>query len=835
VLQGEGARNQQHNTNTRNMKNTVLVFILFFLWIASRAQVSGTVVNERAEPLVAANVLLLNDTDSLLIKAGITDETGKFTLENIMPGSYRLKITAIGYANYFSPPFEMDTRQQKDAGTITLMTATKELQNVVVRSGKPLYRQTMEGMVVNVENGILTKGNSALQVLGRSPGVVINRRNNSIELNGKGGVMVMLNGKLVRMPESQLLDLLDGMSADDVASIELLTSPSAKYDAEGTAGLINIVLKKNKMRGTNGTVNLSAGYGYREKATAGFNLSHNMAKLNVYGSYNFSHNYTYSNMFVDSWQDMPFLGGQTHALGHDTTHVKHNNHNVNVGADVKLNARTTIGGNVIYGNNRSSGTTWTHLDYNILPDSVLQYDGTNRGKRIWNNIVSSVYLEQRFRKSSQLTISADYLYFNNNGPYDVQGTFVNKHGETAGNNHVLSAPAQKGFAKTNINVVVGRIDYTAPLNEQIQLEAGTKISVTRSNSYSGFESLINGVWTSDPQAVNTILMKETIGAAYVSLATKLSKTTDLITGLRYEYAAGNMNDMKTGQEVVRRRLGALFPSVFLTKKINDQSQLQLSFTRRVTRPSYNDLASYVVYNDPTAVYTGNPFLKPAFTQNIRLGYSYKNHSFALLFSHDKNPISRYQITESPQHDMLFISPQNISWQKSLALQTTLSFKPTDWWSMNYNFIGGPYNYKVAYTKQPFEHTYFFYSSAINQAFKMPRQFSAELSAAYNSTNYNGSQKMQGILRVSLGIKKELKDRSSFQFSITDILQRELYDINYGTLTQEAFSIHNQVIVYSETTRLPVFRLSYSKSFGNNKTNFSKRNNTPDEQERIRKE
>jgi iron complex outermembrane receptor protein len=319
------------------------------------------------------------------------------------------------------------------------------------------------------------------------------------------------------------------------------------------------------------------------------------------------------------------------------------------------------------------------------------------------------------------------------------------------------------------------------------------------------------------------------------MTTKLNKTTDLITGLRYEYAATNMNDTKTGRQVLRRRLGSLFPNVFLTKKINDRSQLQLSYTRRITRPSYNDLASYVAYNDPTAVYTGNPFLKPALTQNMKLGYNYKNHSFAVVFSHDENTIARYQITESPQHDMLFISPQNISWLNNLALQTTLSFKPAGWWSMNYNLIAGMIKYKVAYTKQPFQHAYFNYSSTMTQIFKLPRQFSTELAAAYNNDNYNGTQKMQGILRMSLGIKKEFTDKSSLQFSITDVLQRELYDINYGTLTQEAFSIKNQVIVYTETTRLPVFRLSYSRSFGNNKTNVSKRNNTPDEQERIRKD
>ncbi|MEO6730796.1 MAG: TonB-dependent receptor [Ferruginibacter sp.] len=801
------------------------------------AQVSGKIVSAKDEPIAAANVLLLNSTDSSLIKATLSGQDGTYVLENIAAGKYLVRISSAGYQNMELGLVEItDPLQHKDLGTQMMTADTKYLQEVVMRSEKPMVQQTAEGLIVNAANSILTKGSNALQVLERSPGVVINRRDNSIELNGKSGVMVMLNGKPIRMAESELVEMLAGMSGDDIATIELLTSPSAKYDAEGTAGLINIVLKKNKDKGTNGSATVSAGYAYREKASGSFNISHNTAKVNLYGSYGFSHNATYGKMFVDSWQHMPFMGGGIHAFGWTTTHARFINHNATVGLDAKLNAKTTIGGSIIYTRNKASGAGDTDFSYNILPDSILQFEGRNAGMSRWNNMISTVYVERVLRATEKISLNVDHLFFSNDRPYQVEGTFVNKHGEEAGNGQALSAPEQRGFAKTNIRVFVGKVDYTNELSKKAKMEAGVKSNYTQSTSYSGFESLVNGEWISDPQAVNNIVMKEGIAAAYASFNTQINPSTTLVTGMRFEYAYTKMNDPKNGRKIVNRKLSSLFPSLFVTKKINGQSELQLSYTKRITRPSYNDLASYVGYSDPTAVQTGNPFLKPTITHNIRLGYQYKSYSASLVFSRDENPISRYQLTESAQRDMLFISPQNISWQNNIMLQTNLPFKIKNWWTMNYSFAGGLRQYKVTYTKEPFVNSYFGYSFNYSQTFKMPHEYSAELSGSYGNANYNGTQKVEGILRMNIGIKKELKNnKGSFQLAVNDLLMREKYDIQYGTLTQEAFSIKNHIIVYTETSRFPIVRLTYSRSFGTKKAASSRRASSGDEQDRIRRE
>jgi iron complex outermembrane recepter protein len=592
-------------------------------------QVSGKLITADSLPIPFVSVGVIKSTDSSFVKAAFTNENGVYQMNDIPAGKYMLQVSSIGYSVWYSPVFELTgTQNKKDFGVQVMIKESKQLEEIVVRADKPLFQQKPEGIVVNVENSLLAKGSSALQVLERSPGVVINHRDNSIALNGKNGVMVMLNGKLMRLPMEQVVNLLNGMSADDISTIELLSTPPAAYDAEGSAGLINIVLKKNKKQGTNGTLSLTTGYSKGEKATASINLSHNTRYMNVYGSYTFSHNRSYSDMFLTSSQHMAFLGGDAFVNYWDTTKVVINNHDASIGLDAKLNAKTTVGGSITYNKSGRSGGTVTNAGYNVLPDSLIQFNGDNHGTSYWNNILNSVYIEKTIRGGEKINFNIDYLYFNNNGNAEVQSSFINKHGIQAGTNEILFSPRQKGFANTTIKVGVTKMDYAKQLSKKIKLETGIKAAYTQSTSLSGIQSLLNGVWTGSDQTSNFILMKEGLAAGYVSVSSQINESTSLVIGARYEYSYTNMDNSKTGINFINRKIGSLFPSIFFSEKINDNAEMQLSYTKRISRPSYNDLASYVGYSDPTAVYTGNPFLQPTITNNIKLGYNYKGYSFS---------------------------------------------------------------------------------------------------------------------------------------------------------------------------------------------------------------
>lgn len=691
-------------------------------------------------------------------------------------------------------------------------------------------------MVVNVQNSILTKGSSALSVLERSPGVVIDHRNNSISLNGKDGVMVMINGKLMRMALSQVVALLNGTSANDIEKIELLTSPPSKYDADGNAGLINIVMKKDKNQGTSGSITLTGGYGYREKGVAGFNLSKNTGKVSTYGSYSFSHDRTYSYMFIHSTQNMPVLGGNLDVIVYDTTRSNQNNHNATAGIDYKINSKITVGGNIIYNASSSTSVSGTHAIYNVLPDSLLTFNGRISGNNHWKNFTSSVYLEKEMNVGEKLNFDLDYLHFQNDNPSEVKSSFLNADGTRAGSNDSLFAPNQQGFAGTSIQVGVLKSDFSKQISKKIRMETGIKQTYSEGKSLSGIESFIDGKWVNRSETANQINMKESISAGYLSLSALLNPSMSLNFGARFEYSHTHMDDPKTNLNTIDRRLGKLFPNISVTKKFNENNELQISYSKRISRPSYTDLASYVSYSDPTAVYTGNPMLKPTTTDNIKLGYNYRNYSFSLLFSHDDHPIARYQITQRPEGNLLYVSPQNVDFQNNVTLQASLPIKINNWWTMNYSIVGGLRNFKVSYTLIPVEKTYFGYSGNFSQIFNLPKSISAEISGWYNGASYNGSIKTRGFGMLNFGVKKTLKENvGSFQLSISDILRTMQINNYYGTLTTEAFSVKNHVAFNTESRVSPIFKLTYFKSFGGNfgknQRNFS--SGSKDEADRLK--
>jgi len=797
------------------MKSLFLSCCFFSLLCETRAQVSGRLTTAGGQPIPFANVLLLKGADSSLAKTALTDETGVYRLERIGPGNYFLRLSSVGYQSWSSPVFELTAlRPDRDLGVSVLQADTAQLGAVVVRAAKPLFQQQVNGTVVNVENSILTKGSSALEVLERSPGVIIDRRYNAIALNGKSGVLVMLNGKLLRLSMDQVVALLNSMPADNIEKIELLTSPPANYDADGNAGMINIVLKKNRKQGTNGSFTASGGYGYREKASVSLNLSHNTRNITLYSAYAFSHDRSAVDWHAKGTDTLPLLGGRDSGDFLSVINPISNSHNASAGFDWQVNPRTTVGGSIYYNDSREAVNTRNRGSYNILPDSLLSLDATINGVNHWNNLMASIYIEKKIREGGKINFDLDLLHYRNSNPTDAVSSFVNAKGNPVEGNDTLFSPLQKGLSNTRIDVGVGKIDYVRRLSSRLRLETGIKGTYTRTSSLSRIESLLNGAWVSREGESNNMLMKEGIGAAYVSFNAELSPSANLAVGARYEYSNTRMDNPEKGQLITERRLGKLFPSVFFSQKMGERSELQLSYTTRISRPAYNDLASYVIYTGPTSIETGNPLLKPTITNTLKLGYVFKGYSFSVALSRDDHPIVRYQLTSSSDGVLLEVSPQNLVFENSLLFQASLPVKVTDWWTMNWSLTSGWSRYREEFTPVPVSHTWLGYSGNFSQTFRLPRNFSMEVSGSYNSRLYEGSKKVDAFGALNAGIKKELKNNGgTLQFYMTDILRTMIFVSYYGALTKEAFAVKSRVPFRPESARSQVFRLTYSRAFG----------------------
>lgn len=819
------------------MKRIVLSTLLFCLSQKALGQLSGKLVSASGESVPFASVMLLSARDTSLIKGVATDGSGAYKIEKVPHGKYFFRYSAIGFRTYTSQVFDWTaSHEHRDLGTQVMEEDTQLLEEVVVKGERPLYQQEIDRMVINVESSILSKGSSALEVLERSPGVTIDRQNNSLALNGKSDVLVMLNGKLLRLPAAQVVTMLNGMSANTIEKIELLTTPPARYDAEGSGGIINIVLKKNEATGTTGSFALTGGYGEGEKETGSMNLAHGTGKINVYGSYAFSRDRTHNGWHAESTQNMPAMGGALAVSFDSDAKALFANHNVTLGLDLNLE-KTTLGGSITYYNSSVSSSILNNSQYNLLEqDSLFRMRADTQGRNYWQNTITSVYLTRELREGEKISIDADYLRYRIESPTDSHITFTDSAGNILSPTGTIFTTRQRGSATTPIQVGVLKADYTRQVIKQLKAEAGVKATYTRSTSRSSIESMVNDEWVSSPRTSNDIDVQEGIGAAYASLHWQINPSASLLTGVRYEYSRTRMKALKE-ENNIDRKLGKLFPSVFFSRKLNDKSEVQLSYTKRISRPSYTDLASAMLYNDPMSVATGDPTLRPTITHNLKAGYTYDGYSFSILASHDDYPIGRYQLTENPARDLMYVSPRNLYYQKTLTIQANLPLRITRWWSITTGMTGNWRRFKLAHTNDQIAKTYFVYTANGSQTITLPKNFSLEVSGWYTSPFFNGSNKVDGFGVLNAGIKKELKNNGgSLQLTVGDIFKSLIISSYFGRVTEEAFSLRSHVVFAAESARSRIVKVTYSWSFGNTKVKRQQRTTgSQDEIDRIRKD
>ena len=303
--------------------------------------VTGKVLSADGHSLVYANILLLNANDSSVVKGAVADPAGLYSFDHLRPGQYQVMSSLVGYQTVYSSPFSL----LSSAGTyrvdpLVSHATANQLGEVTVAARKPPFEQQLDKLVINVASMLTAAGGSALDVLERSPGVLVDRQNGSISLGGRAGVMVMINGKLSRLPLDAVMQLLGGMNADNIQKIELIANPSAKYDAEGNAGLINLVLKRNQDEGTNGSYALMGGYGRYEKSSGSLTVNHNRGRVNLFSTIS----YNYDNRWFDfeAIRTQRVQGERWQNYQLSDRYTKRYNSDFRLGAEVSLRPNTTL-------------------------------------------------------------------------------------------------------------------------------------------------------------------------------------------------------------------------------------------------------------------------------------------------------------------------------------------------------------------------------------------------------------------------------------------------------------------------------------------------------------
>ncbi len=804
-----------------------LVFLLLFVATPGLSQITGKVTARSGQPVAFANVMLYRLADSVMVAGTGADENGNFSIPIPSPGQYYAGFRSVGFKTLLSGELLLqETAYRMDE--VIMEEEAGLLDEAVVRAKKDFVRDTPFGKVVDVKASMMTAGSTALQLLERLPGVVIDGRNNTISLNGQNGVSVMINGRLVRLSLPELMTMLTNMSGDQIARIELLTSPSAAADSEGGA-MINIVLDKGAEDGTRLQYSATGGYGWREKAATSLNLSHVKGPLRLNAAYAYLHDGRKTSWHAQGSHNVPVLGGFNYHNFYSQTASLRNSHNFNLGLDRRLGSKTLIGGDLSLSRSGNKVDVFNDGTYDFPAGDFIRLLLKSQGKNVWKSLQSGIFIEQQLSEGEGINVDGGFLYFRNSSPalitsdyYDREGNEIQPAGEafTHGN---------KGWSLSGIRIALLKADYHRQVFRKVKLEAGVKGSWSENVNESGVQRLDDGQWIPDPRFGGATSGRERIGAAYVSINTVIREGNQLTTGLRYEF----WERIFTGQ-VGSGRLSQLFPSIHWSLKFSGNASLQTSLVRRISRPDYNDLVSNMFYNDPGSVFTGNPLLKPGITTAFQTDYSFKRLTLGLFLRHEENPIIRYQLTADANNEIYVQSPQNLVFQRSSGLSYSLSLQPFQWWKMD---LGGSYairNYKITYTPRPFENRYFFQNYYLNQRFSLTHGIEAELSGWYMHKSFEGARSVDGFGVVNFGISKKLgKAGGTLQFSVPDVFGG-LHTFSYfGKATAMAFNNTAKVEYKDEAAIARVFKLTYSRTFGSQQADRQRKTAAEEERTRVR--
>ena len=799
------------------------LFSAFFCFnissIDAQTKISGRVIDSVSKPLSVANVFLLNNDDSSLVKGNITDTSGSYLFEEVKSGQYLLKSSFTGYKDYFSKSFLVNGSTPVVVYDINLHPKELALAEVKVVARKPLFEQKIDRMVINVRNSITSAGSSALEVLGKSPGVIINRQNSQIQLNGKEGVIIMINGNESKLPLEAILSILSGMSAENIDRIELISTPPANFDAGATAGFINIVLIENPNQGFNGSYSVTAAYGKGWNPATSFNFNYRKNKINLCGDYSFlldarfqraynlrrstlqgvvTENYTNSNRDPEDWR-----------------------HNARIGLDIQLTSRSILGLFVAGGKRKWDLVSDTHLEIfkNGVADSVVSI--YNHESHNSPNITAGVNFSHIIKQGDLFVAQLEYIYYRDHNPTDYRNTYFDKTGIMIGEEQI------KGGKLTPMNILVGKIDYSKKINSKFSLETGIKLthSVFRNDVY--VSTLGQSSWINDPELTGNYHFTEIVPAAYANLNIAANEKTNFKLGVRYEHTLLNLGS-DTEHDIIDRKYGSFFPSIFMSRKINENSSFNLSYRRAVSRPGFSELAPFVFFLDPFTYFTGNSALQPAFSSTFKADYLLKDFFFSVSYTKEDDFIARFQSKFDAERNRQLIVSENLESMKLVNLSLTLPFKIASWWTMQNNLQGNWMQINANFEKGPFRMEQFSYTASSSNPRILPKNFSAQLDANYYSKSLFGSTVFGSRNIVTIGVQKKFRDnKSRLKLSVEDIFRGNVW--NWRTyIPEENIDVHAIWKLFPRQ-----IKLTFGSSFGNSKLKAKRKLSDASEEEQKR--
>lgn len=651
----------------KNMKNLLLLVLVFTSISSIKAQIKGSITDQKGEPLPYVNILVLNAGDSSLVKGAASNQNGQFSIKGPEAGRYIIKFQIISHAELITKPLEYDGRIL-ELGTLKLSERTSLMDEATVKAEKPLIQVAPGKVIFNIDANLSAGSGNAQDLLRAAPGLFVDQNDNLI-LEGRSGVQVFVDGRPLNLQGDDLNAYLQNLQSDQIEKVEIISQPGSQYDAAGNAGIINIVLKRDKSLGTTGSFSHRYTQGYYPRNNGNFNLYHNRRSLRLLAAFGYGMNQ--SRNFMDLYRTQ----NNTQFNRESVTSNDREGYNARVGADWRLADDHSLGFTVKgdLNQNQSLSTSRTPIipDSSASPTEVLLSiaEGDNDNYSLFSN----VYYRWK-NDDKQFGIDLDQGRFSAQSFTDQPNRYLN--GEEA---IILSENNYQMETSREFDLYSAKADYSMSLGDW-KLNSGLKWSEVRTANDFDFFILNNGR-VQDANRSNLFDYSETISAAYAETSRDW-KNWGIQTGLRYEHtnSRGQLYTLdSSGDSLVVRDYGNWFPSLSLTYKKNPMSQWSMSYSRRIQRPNYQNLNPFLYQRDELSFSQGNPFLVPQISDNFRIGHLYRYAtSTSISYSYTRDFFAQITDTVGVQRNSLIT--RNVADTRSINLSVGSPLKHKDWWN-----------------------------------------------------------------------------------------------------------------------------------------------------------
>ncbi|WP_229215923.1 outer membrane beta-barrel family protein [Dyadobacter frigoris] len=746
------------------------------------------------EAVSFATVAILLAKDSTVTSGAITDEKGVFTIPDVKPGNYILRITNMGYETLFVPNISVATESNiTDLGTLSIIVSSQKLNEVVIRGEKAMIVEDIDKKMITIGKDMLASSSNASDLLTKLPSVSLDENGNP-QVRGKGNVIVLIDGKPSTLYGSDLPTVLQSFPAELIERIDVSTTPSAKYEGDGASGVIDIITKKNKIRGLNGGARTSLGLKNNNNASG--NISYRAGKLGLNASVNGQNR----NMFWKRRLNRDnFLGDEPSRLEQRGTG---NNKNKNLfgrfGANYDINDKNSVELSVNYSRDQSKTKSDLVNNSALLTGQVLDhFDRINQSKGNGNNLSTSFDYRRKFSKKDELlTFTANY-----------------SEGQSTNNSMYDQVDDVDSLSKYQQNMRTGKskalflnTDFTLPITTKATFEVGFRTRFNTNDNTNNFYLLNaeSGNFEFNNTISNVFGYKNSIYTGYMNFSQK-TDLWGLRAGLRLTDSDQEIDQISAGRDFSVNFL-TLSPSLAISRKLDDNSLIKLNYSRRVQRPEADWLNPYTDVSDPKNIQTGNPNLRPEFTHKAEMAYSnYEENGGwgpSLFMDYSNNAITRLRTINA--EGISLTQYDNIGKELNYGFETDFSQKFGD--ILKINGSGRFFRSEVVSALANIDNRTWSYSGNLNAFVSLPLDFKASAYVNYEGPRAIAQGTRQGVFVANMGIRKDLMEKkATLSFNIQDIFLSRAYKSQLATDT------YLQNSLWQQTNRL--VNLTFQYRFG----------------------